>query len=107
MRIGIIALGIFGLFAQLFNGVLILGVFIGSLASILLGSLPSRNSNTQTKLFLIVAIIGGGIYDAVSYYLTDQVQGNYYGGCLWSLPSAILALFIYKRSISSVPSKNL
>lgn len=104
MKMSIIFLGVFGLFAQEFNASYSIDITVGSIAAILLGVIPDRFSATYLKLVLFVAIFLSGLHHAYDYYSSEQVQGNYYGGWIWSIPSSLIALAMCmkKRRISEV-----
>jgi hypothetical protein len=99
MKILIICLGLFGLFAQAFNGMLYLGMAVASVSSILLGAILFARQTNKIIVTLALLIIAGCVYDAFAYYTSYHSPGNYYGGWLWSVPTVVCLLVILKEAL--------
>ena len=109
LNVVILILGLFGLWAQAFNGYIIPGILVASLSLILTFGF-SFLSVTKflfvrwATLILSIVTILACIYDAYAYYSEPQIWGNYYGGWIWTVPVIICSL-IFSRNLWFIRAK--
>lgn len=102
LNVAILMLAFFGLFAQLFSGTFISGMFLASISAIFI-SIASLKRKSQPQLIrwcvliLALTIIIGCVYDAYSYFSVPHMPGNNYGAWPWSLAIIICTLINAKN----------
>ena len=101
MKIVIFLMGLFGLFAQAFNGYIVSGVLVASLSAIALALFDMVFGKKPTLLkwlaiFLTGVAVLASVYDVFDYYSHLHAAGNSYGAWIWSVPLCI-CLFVYTK----------
>ena len=101
-----ILLGLFGLFGQLFNGVVYLGITIASVASIIAGFVIIISGEKKILLLssLCALVIFGCVYDAYEYFSFDNASGNFYGVWIWSIPLVGCMLSVIIKGLQNAKS---
>ena len=115
MRISILLLGFFSLFAQVFNGAFALSYWTITLCTILFGVTAYFKTESEfdirCKLFLLIifflGILLGHALEIYDYYTSYQVAGNDYGGWILLIPTIVFPLIILIKTVSHYDKKSL